>query len=129
MIWIVYIVLAVLCHYAWIMRMKKRPRYDVVVVVRFGAGAAFLLFRHPELDPLGDLATIWPALVYGVFQFSSFYLLFDLILNLLRGKAWDYRGKNSGAYFDKGGWVRYYTWKVASLIGLIVSTYVLWVRG
>lgn len=126
MLWLLYIALEIFGHYAWITWWKQRPRYDLVVMIRFAAGAVFLLKRHPEFDPLGDPSTIWPALVYFVFQFSSFYLLFDLILNLLRGKAWDYRGKNSGAYFDKGSWTRYYTWKALSVVGLIVSMYLLW---
>jgi len=126
MLWLLFIALEIGRNYWIIEKWKQRPRYDLAVVFRFGVGAAFFLCRHPEFDPLGDPSTIWPALVYFVFQFSSFHLLFDLILNLLRGKAWDYRGKNSGAYFDKGSWARYYTWKVASLLGLIVSIYLIW---
>ena len=129
MIWLAFIAFEIFRNYALIEWWKKRPRYDVSVVIRFAAGAVFLLKRHPEFDPAGDPSTIWPALVYFVFQFSSFYLLFDSILNILRGKVIDYRGANSGAYFDKCSWTRYYAWKGASVIGLIVSTYLLWVRG
>lgn len=126
MSWLLFIAFEIIRNYAMIEWWKKRPNYQRSYMIRFCAFAVFALKRHPEFDPFGDPSTIAPVLVYFVFQCTSFYLLFDLLLNIARGKAWDYRGKNSGAYFDKGSWVRYYTWKGASVIGLIVSIYLLW---
>lgn len=96
MIWFLFILFEVGLHFFWIEVLKKRPRYDIVRTWRFGWACVFLFWYHPEFDPLGDKTTIFPAATYLIFQVSSFYLLFDPLLNIARNKPIDYRGKKSG---------------------------------
>lgn len=82
---------------------------------------------YPEFDPA--LGVIWGAIPVVAFEVSSFYLLFDPILNKLRGKHWLHRGKDSGwldPLFNKLGTPFYVTVKIFTLIILIISICAIW---
>ena len=125
MLWLIFIALEIARNYVLIEKLKLRPHYGHSALIRFGFGAIFLFKRHPEFDPLGDVTTIFPAVVYALFQWTSFYLLFDLILNLLRGKTADYQGKNSGMT-DKLSKTNYFLLKAGSAFILVLTLIVMY---
>lgn len=121
MSWLYFIALEILRNYTLIQWLKLRPHYGWCIIIRFFAGIFFWFYHFP--DPA---TTPFPALVYACFQVSSFYIAFDMILNKLRGKAWNYQGENSGAYFDEQKKARYYLLKAGSLVILILSLIVMY---
>ena len=123
-LWLVYILLCVAYNYVKIEKRKKRPDYLVANVWRVFFGAVFLIASNPNFDPVGNPFTIIQALPFSVFQVTSFYILFDLLLNLLRGKKWNYKGKASG-YLDSLPMWAYYTLKIVCLVGLVNSIIIL----
>lgn len=127
MIWLIFVVLEITRNYILIEVLKLRPHYGYSAIIRFGFAAIFLFWRHPEFDPLGDVTTIFPSTVYALFQWSSFYILFDPILNLLRGKPVFYQGEHSG-YTDGLSSPKYLMLKAASLVILILSTIVMYAK-
>jgi hypothetical protein len=125
MIWLLFIIGEILRNFVMIKWLKWRPHYGYSALIRFAAGATCLFKEHPEFDPLGDVTTIFPAVTYGLFQWTSFYLLFDLTLNKLRGLPWDYKGKNSGMT-DSLPETKYYLLKAGSLVVLVLTLFVIW---
>lgn len=126
MTWFLFILFEVGIHLLWIECFKKRPRYDIVRVWRFGWGCAFLFWYHPEFDPLGDVTTIFPAATYFIFQVSSFYLLFDPLLNLVREKPIDYRGKESGFLDPRLSRRNWWILKGACLVVMVLTLFVMY---
>lgn len=124
MIWLSFIFFEIGRNYFLIEGLEVRPHYGYSAMIRFAFGAIFLFVRHPEFDPLGDVTTIFPAVTYACFQWSSFYLLFDPLLNILRGKKFNYQGKNSGT-LDRRPQAKYYLLKIASAVVLILSLIVM----
>ena len=125
--WLSYIASCI--AYNWY-RIEKRgiePTYFNSNWARGVFGIVGLVITYPYFDPLGDYTTIWKAMPVVGYEMSSFYLLFDPILNILRGKPVLYRGKTSG-YLDKLGTTYYITLKVFTLIILIITIYAL-LRG
>lgn len=120
MTWLLFIAFEILRNYALIKWLELRPHYGWSHIIRWGAGAFFFFYHYP--DPA---TTPFPAIVYGLFQASSFYVLFDPILNILRGKPLFYQGKNSGT-LDKLPKEKYYLLKAASLIVLILTLLVMY---
>lgn len=118
--WLIFVILEIVRNYVLIEVLELRPHYGWNRAIRFFAGFVWLIAMYPEFDPLGDYTTLWGAAKYGAFAGSSFYLLFDVSLNLLRKKPWNYRGKNSGLT-DKLGLPYYYLLKIASLLVLVLS--------
>ena len=125
MLWLIFIALEIARNYILIEVLKLRPHYGHSALIRFGFAVIFLFKRHPEFDPLGDVTTIFPATTYALFQWTSFYLLFDLILNLLRGKPIDYQGKNS-RFTDSLDKQMYYLLKVGAVVVLILTLLVMY---
>jgi hypothetical protein len=123
--WFLFIALEITRNYILIVSLKLRPHYGISGLIRFGFGAIFLFKAHPEFDPLGDVTTIFPTVIYGLFLWSSFYALFDPILNISRGKPVMYKGENSGP-LDALEKHKYYLLKAGTLVIFILSSIVLW---
>lgn len=91
--WILFILLEIRRNYVIIEIDKERPNY----LHSFGFRAFFaflgICITYPHYDPIMEIYKVWP---YIVFQLSSFWILFDLGLNISRGKELLYKGKNSG---------------------------------
>lgn len=119
MLWIFFIAAEILRNYFLIETLETRPHYGWSKIIRFFSGIGFLLARYP--DPA---STPFPAIVYVLFEISSFYVSFDLLLNKLRGKDWDYQGKNSGE-LDKLPKTKYLLLKAASLVVLVLTLIVM----
>lgn len=112
-IWLLYILVDVIGNYILIEKLHTRPNYLVLFIIR---GTSAIL--HGIL--LDTQPSEWPELL--VFQVTSFYLLFDILLNILRKKPLLYRGKNSG-WLDKLPTPLYIALKVICLIGMIFVIY------
>lgn len=121
--WIVFISLELLRNYILIEKRKINPNYLGSFMFRAFFGLVGIPLMYPEFDPLGG--AFWGAIPAVAFEVSSFYLLFDPILNKLRGKHWLYRGKSSG-WLDKLGLPFYITLKVFTFIILILSVCAIW---
>jgi hypothetical protein len=111
MIWLIYIIAEILIHYWWIEIKKSRPNYFVVFIIR--GIAAIIYGAYIDVQNL----TEWLPVI--TMQVCSFWILFDLGLNLLRNKPILYKGKNSG-WLDKLPNSIYYTLKIICLIILII---------
>lgn len=122
MIWLTFIVAEIARNYVLIEGLEQRPHYGWSAYIRFIAGALFFFHAYPDPATSG-----FPAVTYALFQWSSFYILFDLILNILRGKPIFYRGKNSGE-LDKLPDTKYYLLKGATLVVLILTLFVIYAR-
>ena len=120
MIWLTFVYFEVGRNFFLIEGLELRPSYGWSKIIRFLAGVGYLLARYP--DPA---TTAFPAIVYALFQISSFYLLFDLSLNLMRNKPWDYQGANSGT-LDKLSKRKYYLLKAGTLVILVLSLIVMY---
>jgi hypothetical protein len=122
-LWLLYIASCLLYSLNKIEIRKKRPDYTVAIIWRVFFGIVICIVVNPFLDP-GNPFTLLPAWPFAAWQISSFYLLFDPSLNLLRGKPLFYRGKDSGTLDSLPLWA-YYALKIICLIALIVTTIIL----
>jgi hypothetical protein len=109
-IWLIIILLEAYRNWHIIEVQKFRPNYLQSFILR-GIVAIF----HGIYMGVTEPANWYPVLI---FQVSSFWLLFDLTLNVLRGKSIFYKGKNSG-WLDKLPLSIYWTLKAIVLISLI----------
>lgn len=112
-IWLIYISLEVLAHYYLIEVKKSRPDYLRFNILRGMAS----IFHGAYMD-----VSSWAE--YGellLFQVTSFWILFDVALNLARGKHFLYWGKKSGWIDSKiGGSLLYYVLKFICAVVFIV---------
>lgn len=113
--WFVFIAFEISRNY-WIIKKKASPIYIQSFIIR--AIAAIL---HGVLWNVQSWLEFWPLVI---FQVSSFYLSFDLVLNLLRKKHPLYQGDDSG-WLDELGLTFYLFLKVLCLGLLILSLTVL----
>lgn len=123
--WLLFIAWEVRRNYRIIEVHKERPDYLNSFFVRCFFGLVFTPLMCQAWDP-GYWSTWIEALPAIVYELSSFYLVFDLALNIARGKPWDYQGENSGWFFDELPKWLYYSLKVLCVIALVVSIVVLW---
>ena len=87
-LWIIFIALEILRNYYLIEVKKSRPIYIQSFIIRGLAS----IFHGVYLD-VQNMREFTPILA---FQVITFWWLFDIGLNLLRRKIWNYRGQNSG---------------------------------
>lgn len=120
LLWLGFVWFEIGRNYFLIEGLEIRPHYGISAFIRFIAGGLFFFHAYPDPATAGFI-----SIVYGLFQWTSFYILFDLILNKLRGKDWDYRGKNSGS-LDKLPDTKYYLLKAGSLVVLILTLIVMY---
>lgn len=117
LVWIFYIGADILLNYRIIEVNKRRPRYLLLNIMR---GSAFVLYGRLVWD-------IKPELWYlNVFLFcaTSFWIGFDSVLNLVRGKHIFYIGPDSGL-IDQWGFKNrgvYYFAKLCALVVLVLAT-------
>lgn len=124
-LWLAFIAWEVRRNYRIIEVHQERPDYLNSFGVRcfFGTLSLFLMCQSWDPAYFDTWIEAFPAIVY---ELTSFYLFFDVSLNIKRGKPWNYRGENSGMVFDKlPVWV-YYILKVACAVALVISIYVIW---
>jgi len=110
-LWLFYIVLDALVNWYIIEKRKIVPNYIQLTIVR---GWAFIL--------IGIAINLqeWQLLWWFLFTATSFWLLFDILINLFRGKNIFYRGENS--MIDKFGTkypAVYFLLKLTALLILI----------
>lgn len=112
-LWLIYIILEVIIQYRLIKKGRK-PIYIQLFTIR-----GIFSILH------GILLDVENMTQYGYllgFQICSFWIIFDLFLNKLRGKSWNYKGKDSG-WLDKLEYPKYYTLKIISLIMMVYFYY------
>lgn len=95
LLWLVYIGLDVHINYTIIEKNKARPNYLLLNIVR---GVAFILWGAFVIDFQYDIF----YLNYFLFASTSFWIIFDLSLNIARKKHPLYIGQNSG-WIDQFG--------------------------
>lgn len=122
--WLLYITSCLAYNYHKIVIRKKRPDYLTANIWRTFWGAVIWFKANPYLDPVGNPLTIWLATPFAVWQLTSFYLLFDPSLNLLRKKSMFYQGENSG-WLDSLPKPVYYSLKALCLIGFLYTSFIL----
>lgn len=122
-IWFAFIVAHAWRDYHLITIEKRHPIYwKSFLFIRFPAGALYLL--------LWDWHNIIHACNYILFECTSFWLLFPLLLNGMRCKEPFYLGKSSG-YFDKHFIKHPVQFRIALLLALalfILSVIVIYQR-
>jgi hypothetical protein len=106
MIWLLYIAIDATINYWWIEVKKKRPDYLLMFIAR----GIFVILYGVYID-IQNPREWWPILA---FQLSSFWIIFDLLLNSLRGRNLLYKGKNSGWIDRLPSWI-YYPMKLVAL--------------
>jgi hypothetical protein len=120
LLWFVYILAeAIVQGYFFESDEKFKPDYRILWLFR---GAASIL--HGILLQTENPEHYYNFKDYGVavvFQMCTFWILFDLILNKLRGKKWNYIGGSDSSQFDKLKPVLYWFLKGLALICAIVS--------
>lgn len=110
--WLLFILAEVLRNYILIEKYKTRPDYVKSFLIR---GIAAI--THASL--VMGVENWSEAVPVLLFQTTSFWLLFDPALNLLRGKELMYRGKNSG-WLDKLPVKIYWSLKFIALITFLI---------
>lgn len=116
LLWLAYIAVDVWTNYVIIEKNDSRPNYLLMNIVR---GCVFIVYGAFIWDTQADLRTLY----IFIFCTTSFWILFDISLNLSRGKHILYLGKESG-WVDRFGFkhpVIYYLGKVCALAALVFS--------
>jgi len=111
--WLVYILSEALIQNRYIKK-GNRPIYILLFIIR---GIFALLQGAFILDVQNDPWWEWPVLLG--WQVCSFWVIFDLILNALRNKDWDYKGENSG-WLDTLPYKWWYTGKILAILGIVI---------
>lgn len=115
-LWLIFIAVEAHRNYYLIEIKKERPIYSQSFIIRGLAGLIYgILFFNPQ-----SMLEYLPVFLY---QLSSFYLLFDLTLNILRSKPLLYVGEHSGWFFDNIGQFKgpYILLKISTLLVLFES--------
>lgn len=120
LIWLLFIGLELYRNYYLIKIKRLKPIYIQSFIIRAVSGILISI----STDPFGLWTNIIEVIPFIVFEITSFYILFDPILNILLGNKWNYKGLESG-WFDSLSLPMYYIMKILSLIGLIISTIIL----
>jgi len=110
--WFLFIFLEIFRNWYMIEWAKSKPIYFQSFILRGWAHILICIFVYDVQGP----SDWWPILLLHV---SSFWLIFDPALNLLRGKKWYYRGTTSGWLDRMPSKVIYWLMKVAALTYVI----------
>lgn len=117
-LWLIYILLDALVHWYLITKRKVDINHLIATVVR-----AWLFILIGITIPITE-STLWPWLLFTT---SSFWNIFDPVLNLFRGKSLFYRGKNSLIdRFGRSAPIMYWSLKILFLIAGGITGYQLW---
>jgi len=117
LIWILFIAAFVVYNWIVIEKKKSRPFY---LLDNIAKGFFFILYGVYVWHTQNDIRTVNLAL----WCFTSFWLLFDLGLNISRGLSPFYIGKSSG-WIDRIGYkypLGYWALKLLAFITLIQTT-------
>jgi hypothetical protein len=113
--WLLIVGAWVLIDWYQIVRLKRSINHLVEFILR---GALGLLYGIVIFNVQMGMSGVWVIL----FEATSFYLFFELVLNLARGLAFDYIGRTSA--IDRFLYSRrplYYLLKLASAAGMVIS--------
>lgn len=124
LLWLVFIAAEVYRNYRIIEINKGKPSYLHSFVVRGMAAVVHGVLFDPH--------NIYDYLPIFIFQVTSFWVLFDLILNYMRGKPMLYIGKQSG-WIDRGfAWIGsdgfLFICKCLTLVACFISIFVIYLR-
>lgn len=114
--WLAYVAVDVWTNFVIIERNRSRPNYLLLNIIR---GMAFIVWGAFIVDFQYDIF----YLNYFLFAITSFWIGFDLVLNIVRKKHPLYIGSNSGWIDQFGAKNRgvYYLAKVFALVVLVSS--------
>lgn len=115
LIWVVYIAADVWCNFYIIEQINSRPDYLKLNIIR---GVAFVLYGRFVWDLWLDLHSLY----IFIFCTTSFWIGFDLALNIARNKHPLYIGQNSG-WIDQYGFKYPVIYYLGKLVALFVLTY------
>lgn len=112
----------------WFARKRQKPEYLVQFILRVMASII-----HGSLFVSGTAD--WPVyLVVVIFQVTSFWILFEVVLNFIWGEHplyFDHKEKDSGyidrffAWMGETGWVLHFIAKAFALILCVLSVIVI----
>lgn len=116
--WLTIIAAKVFIDWSIIERDKKKIRHGFEIVI-----VAIVAVIHQALSGVNNIEEWELAGWILLFQTMSYFLLFDLSLNLMRGKEPFYFGKNAASdrLFQKLGNGTYFMTKVFALILMITA--------
>ena len=112
-LWLFYIIIDAIANWYMIEKKKSVPDY-----------LPMTLFRGLMLIVIGSLVfhtTLENVWQWILFSTTSFWLLFDILINLLRGKNIFYRGENSAV--DKFGRKYPAVYFILKLTALLILIY------
>ena len=114
MYWLAYIIIDATTNWYLIEKKNIRPNHDLFGWIRLVALVVIGLAIGVKIGV--DL------FVWGLFCWSSFWVLFDIVLNLMRGKSWNYIGITDGedANSDEFGLKHPYLFWASKIIALVV---------
>jgi len=113
--WIVIIASWVWVDWYQIVKLRQTINHLVEVILR---GMCGILYGALIFDAQPGMMGVWVIL----FEISSFYLFFEVALNLARRVAWDYLGQTSAMdRFLYNKRPLFYLIKLASAAGMIIS--------
>lgn len=116
LLWFAYIAADIAINYYIIEKRKERPNYLLLNIIRGGAFIVYGAF-------IWNTQANWYTFYLFVFCVTSFWLMFDLVLNTIRGKHPLYIGPESG-WIDRFG-VKYnaiyYAGKILAVVALLWS--------
>jgi hypothetical protein len=92
-----------------------KPDYRILWIIR----GIFSILHGILLQIKVEFYELEPLYMIG-FQMCSFWILFDLILNELRGKPWHYIGGSDSSKFDRIAPIPYWILKAFALIGVVL---------
>lgn len=117
--WFIFIALEIVRNYYMIVVKDKKPVYFQSFILRGWAHISIIVFVYDVTVPSEWLpiykifeSDYWPILLFHV---TSFWILFDLTLNILRKKPWNYRGKTSGWLDSIPSNIIYWLLKISAL--------------
>lgn len=122
--WLIYPILEALIQYVWIEKVKHRPDYQFVWMVRGAAFFTWAIWMVMRIDIYYDVQTyrdtLWIALPLLFWAPTTFFLIFNPLLNKLRGKELNYKGKDSGM-FDAWSYSTLRRFRIACAVVAIIS--------
>lgn len=111
-LWLIYPIVEAFAQFHYIKKGDK-PNYLQLFIIR---GFFAIVFGAIIVQP----ETYLESAYMFAFQVTSFWLIFDPLLNKLRGNPFTYKGKDSGWLDKLPDWI-YWSLKVIALIVYVIS--------
>lgn len=112
--WILYPIMEAIIQSYLIEEKNWKPNYLMLFTIRGMFSIVHGIIMNVEPYPWYD----YPVVV--LFQCFTFWIVFDVVLNVLRGKEVEYRGKTSGWLDRLIPEFLYWTLKTLALAGAII---------